>query len=211
MSKQRPSRPYDVVMTSEFREKVRARRLSPDGQLRRVTTQKRGSSIVQKYPWDQLLLGDFFIAPLNGSRFDNAYNKMQQIARVRDWEISVCRWPCGTEPGIRVTLVLTELRELKFKYRNHHNGDIKIHNRQAYLNRRAAEQKASYHRRKGQPLTPRPVDPEVHRYPKEEPTLLTVIDPGAAVALGDSDAAKRKAELMKLRKQALKKGHDDGA
>lgn len=191
------TRPYDIAMSPDLREQVRARRLDPDGEPRLVQKMKRGNQIVQKYPWDKLLLGDFFVARLNGCRYDTAANKMYQMARVRDIEIAVRRWEVDGEPGIRVTFVLGGIRELKLKARNHHNAKVPIHDRTAYLKRRAKEQQASYRRRREKP----PAVPvaEIVKPPKAKPVIL---DPDAAVAKGDAETLDARARLMQLRKQA---------
>lgn len=196
------SRPYDIAMSDELREQVRARRVDPDGEPRPVQRMKRGNQIVQKYPWDKLLIGDFFTAPLNGCRFDTAANKMYQMARVRDIEIAVRRWEVDGEPGIRVTCVLNEIRALKFKARDHHNANVQIHDRKAYLKRRAKEQQASYRRRRDKPpATPVPVTET--KPAKFKPVIL---DPDAAIAIPDDKLGDARAKLMALRKAAQNGG-----
>lgn len=198
MTRHSPARPYDIAMSPKLREQVRARRLDPDGEPRPVQKMARGNQVVQKYPWDKLLLGDFFVAKLLGCRYDTAANKMYQMARVRDIEIAVRRWEVDGEPGIRVTFVLAGIRELKIKARDHHNMKIPVHNRTAYLKRRAKEQQASYRRRRDKPAATPVPDAE----PTKPPPKALILDPEAAVAKGDTETLDARAKLMALRKAA---------
>lgn len=198
-------RPYDIVMDDRFRAQVRARRVDPDGEPRKVGTMRRGGQTVLKYPWDKLLLGDFFIAPLNGCRYEIAANKMYQMARVRDIEIALRRWDDNGTPSIRVTLVLKGIRELKHKARLHHKRDIPVHDREAYLKRRAAEQRAAYRRRRAASATPTLVEvPPVTEEAPAPPTPASapILDPEAAVPMGDAETLDARARLMRLRSKA---------
>lgn len=221
-------RNYDIAIPDEFRKAVQARRTDPDGEPRLVRYVARGRQTVKKYPWDEMLVGDFFVCRLDGTRYEVAVNMMYQAARIRDVEVACRRWEVDGEPGIRVVLVMQDLRAVKIAARDHHKVDLRIHSRSAYLKRRADERAASYRRARAAsapPVTPVPAPetlgdtspppPAPIRRPKPRPAApptLTIpsetpiLDPEAAVAKTDAETQNARARLMALRREAQNEG-----
>lgn len=214
-------RNYDIAIPDEFRKAVQARRTDPDGEPRLVRYVARGRQTVKKYPWDEMLVGDFFVCRLDGTRYGVAVNMMYQAARIRDVEVACRRWEVDGEPGIRVILVMQGLRAIKMNARDHHKADVRLHSRSAYLKRRAAERVASYRRTRAATKTPvapvpapegtSPPPPDPTRRPKARPAAVRdlvipsetpILDPGAAVAKTDAETQNARARLMALRKEA---------
>ncbi len=77
--------------------------------MRRVRDTVTGA-FVNRYPWDEMQPGDFFVVPLSkGKTFDNFCERFRQVARRKDIELSMLKHYTGTAadpvPGVMVIYV----------------------------------------------------------------------------------------------------------
>jgi hypothetical protein len=113
-------RPYDRAFSPELLDQVKRRRLNPDGVERHVKRVRGRDGYVNRYPWDEMLLGDYFYADLDGNHFSGMRTRFKQVALRRDFEVTCARWDLGSHanprPAIRVCLSYTgSVRALKEK------------------------------------------------------------------------------------------------
>lgn len=95
------NRIYDRHMPVKVRDIVRERRKSPDGVERKIRAKDTPHGRMYNYPWDQMKLGDFFIAPCTEKNITYRINGFHAAARRRDWEITCKRI---TDNKVRVAL-----------------------------------------------------------------------------------------------------------
>lgn len=101
-------RPYDDAMSTDLLEQVRERRQNPDGVERRVKMIRTNQGTSYQYPWDELLLGDYFVVPLGHNHVSGMRTRFKQVALRRDFEITVTQWDIVKRgqrtPALRVAL-----------------------------------------------------------------------------------------------------------
>lgn len=113
-------RPYDVAMSPVLRDAVTARRAHPDGELLNLRFTQRGTTRCYSYPWDTMKLGDFFLVPMKGQKYEALSVRFRQAAARRDWELTIVRVERDGEPHLRVCLTLVGVRALKEKAQHYH-------------------------------------------------------------------------------------------
>lgn len=121
------SRPYDIAIHRDVLRKVKERRESPTGEIHEVTTETRGDTVVQVYPWKKMELGDFFIAEI-GQRSPKAMrNGFLAASRRYDYELAVkvVKNLLG-EKAFQVTLTIIGVKHLRKAAAIHHGVPIKV-------------------------------------------------------------------------------------
>lgn len=118
-------RPYDRFLSAPALAKAKKLRKEPDGEQLPVKTTIRAGKIVPLYPWDKLLLGDFFMAPIGGKSAESMRIGFVKVASKRDFEVSVIKMSIapGSDPTdkrdyLRVTVSaigVNKAKELAFK------------------------------------------------------------------------------------------------
>lgn len=90
-----------------------SRRVNPDGHERMVSTGNRAGKRVQVYPWSEMLIGDFFVAPIKGSKSAMITTFRQAAARL-DIEISIFPWVNDKgENCLRVCKIQGDIKKVK--------------------------------------------------------------------------------------------------
>lgn len=144
-------RPYDVAMDDSFRFLTHKRRENPDGVERQVTRARRSGVTINKYPWDEMLLGDYFYVHLGNNRREAFDVRIRQVALRRNWEITTKAWEMADgSPGVRVALTCLDVDKLKMKAKVHHGKEIKVTD-----GKWSETRKARYRAKRALP-TPRP-------------------------------------------------------
>lgn len=108
----RNTKPWDCAIPEATLALVKDRRLAPDGNEWQVGTVLRDGVEVLSYPWKDMKVGDYFIAPIRGSKGAMLTTFRQTAARY-NWEISISNWEVDGHPYLRVTKVLEGIAGIK--------------------------------------------------------------------------------------------------
>ena len=116
MTRPRAERPWDIALASITANAVRLRRKNPDGEERKVRYQKTDTGVIRRYPWDEMIDGDYFIVPIEGSK-NAMVTTFRQAAARKDIEVSIHDWAIekGSDvtPAFRVTRIMGNIRKVK--------------------------------------------------------------------------------------------------
>lgn len=162
-------RSYDIAFPHQVRMAILERREHPTGEVHEVKTEERGGDIVQIYPWDKMLLGDFFLAKIGIRSIKAMRQTFLKAARRYDFEIAVKQVEdFDGEDALRVTVTMLDISIYRKRAARDHGINMVIHdvkhakakrrNRDKYEPRRSPLKRA-----KGEPAVYPTPEPEVER------------------------------------------------
>lgn len=121
------SRYYDDHIPADILAKVIECRRSPSGLEHKVKTDLRGSEEVLRYPFNQMELGDFFIARLGGRTEASFRTIVRQAAARLDCELIITPWriPSGGK-AFRVCLTIIRVSRYKLAWERATGKEVKV-------------------------------------------------------------------------------------
>lgn len=99
-------------MSESLLQRAKERRMAPDGEEQICTRVPRNGELVNKYPWEKMQIGDYFIAPIIGSK-NSMLTVFRQTAARLDWEVAIADVVRDGQKCIRVTKILEGIAKIK--------------------------------------------------------------------------------------------------